>query len=101
MENKSSKEEKESTPTIDLKLETKEIKGGMIYCPYILIETPYMIISDMNGSRKVWTKNKKKIILYYLLAHCIFLEDDSRPTQITRSLSFPPSQKDSCINAAV
>ena len=66
MENKSSKEEKESIPTIDLKLETKEIKGGMIYCPYILIETPYMIISDMNGSRKVWTKNKKKIILYYL-----------------------------------
>jgi hypothetical protein len=53
-------------PTIDLKLETKEVKGGVVYTPWIIIETPYMIFSDKYGTRKIWTKNKKKIILWYL-----------------------------------
>jgi hypothetical protein len=53
-------------PTIDLKLETKEVKGGVIHVPYMLIETPYLILSDVNGTRKIWTKNKKKIVLWYL-----------------------------------
>jgi len=53
-------------PTIDLKLETKEVKGGIVYVPWIIVETPYMIISDRNGTRKVWTKNKKKIALWFL-----------------------------------
>lgn len=54
------------TPTIDLKLETKEVKGKTVYVPWLLVETPYMIFSDEKGTRKIWTKNKKKIILYYL-----------------------------------
>ena len=58
--------DKEEIPTIDLKLETKEVKGGIIYTPWIIVETPYMIFSDKNGTRKIWTKNKKKIILWYL-----------------------------------
>jgi hypothetical protein len=53
-------------PEIDLKIETKEIKSGIVYAPYVIITTPYMIVSDKNGTRKVWTKDKKKIILYYL-----------------------------------
>jgi hypothetical protein len=57
---------KEEIPTIDLKLETKEVKSGIIYVPWIIVETPYMIFSDKNGTRKIWTKNKKKIILWYL-----------------------------------
>ena len=32
----------------------------------MIIETPYMIVVDKNGKRKVWTKDKKKIFLYYL-----------------------------------
>jgi hypothetical protein len=52
--------------TINLKLETKEIKGGIVYTPYILVETPYMIFSDKNGTRKIWTNDKIKIVLYYL-----------------------------------
>jgi hypothetical protein len=58
--------DKEEIPTIDLKLETKEVKSGIIYVPWIIVETPYMIFSDKNGTRKIWTKNKKKIILWYL-----------------------------------
>ena len=58
--------DKEEIPTIDLRLETKEVKSGLIYVPYILLETPYMIFSDKDGTRKIWTKDKKKIILYYL-----------------------------------
>lgn len=45
---------------------TKEVKGGIVYIPHILVQTPYMIISDANGTRKVWTRNKWKIALYYL-----------------------------------
>lgn len=53
-------------PSIDLKLESKQIEGKIINVPWIIFETPYMIISDKNGTRKVWTKDKIKIILYYL-----------------------------------
>ena len=57
---------KEEIPTIDLKLETIEVKGKVIHTSWILVETPYMILSDKNGTSKIWTNNKKKIILYYL-----------------------------------
>ena len=57
---------KEEIPTIDLKLETIEVKGKVIHTSRILVETPYMILSDKNGTSKIWTNNKKKIILYYL-----------------------------------
>ena len=57
---------KEKIPTIDLKMETKEVKGGIVYTPWMVIETPYIIYSDKNGTRKIWTNNKKKIILWYL-----------------------------------
>ena len=53
-------------PTIDLKVETKEVKGKMIQVPWMVVETPYMIFSDKNGTRRIWTNSKKKIILYYL-----------------------------------
>jgi hypothetical protein len=56
----------EKIPTIDLKLEPKEVKGGIIHTNYLLVETPYLIHFDKNGKRKIWTKSKKKIILYYL-----------------------------------
>lgn len=57
---------KQEIPTIDLKMETKEVKGKMIQAPYILVETPYITLSDKDGERKIWTKNKTKIILFYL-----------------------------------
>jgi hypothetical protein len=57
---------KEEIPTIDLKLETKEVKGRVVYTPWMVIETPYVIFSDKDGTRKIWTKNKWKIVLYYL-----------------------------------
>jgi len=58
--------DKKEIPTIDLRLETKEVKSGLIYVPWIIIETPYMILSDKNGTRKIWAENKWKIVLYYL-----------------------------------
>jgi|688.fasta_scaffold567273_2 hypothetical protein len=53
-------------PSIDLKLESKQIEGKIIHVPWIIVETPYMIFSDKNGTRKIWTKNKKKIVLWFL-----------------------------------
>ena len=53
-------------PSIDLKLESKQIEGKIIHVPWIIVETPFMIISDKNGTRKIWTKNKKKIVLWFL-----------------------------------
>lgn len=53
-------------PTIDLEMKTINVESGFVYCPYILINTPYIILCDKDGVRKVWTKNKLKIILYYL-----------------------------------
>ena len=58
--------DKEKIPTIDLKMETKEVKGGIVYTPWMVIETPYIIYSDKNGTRKIWSKNKKKIVLWFL-----------------------------------
>ena len=57
---------KEEIPTIDLKLETKEVKSGFVKTDWITVETPYMIFADKNGIRRIWTNSKKKIILYYL-----------------------------------
>ena len=59
-------ETKKEIPTIDLKMETREVKGKVVHTPYMFVETPYMIFSDKNGTRRIWTNNKKKIILYYL-----------------------------------
>ena len=55
-------------PTIDLKIETKEVKVdvGYVKTNWTIVETPYMILCDKNGVSKIWTNNKKKIILYYL-----------------------------------
>jgi len=53
-------------PSIDLKLESKQIEGKIIHVPWIIVETPYLIFSDKNGTRKIWTKNKKKIVLWFL-----------------------------------
>lgn len=62
--NKTNKE----IPEIDLKLESKEIKSRIVKVnvPYVFLETPYIILSDKDGTRRIWTKSKKKIILYYL-----------------------------------
>lgn len=57
---------KDNLPEINLKLETKEIKSKVVYTPYILTETPYIVLSDKNGTRKIWTKNKYKIALWFL-----------------------------------
>ena len=56
----------EEIPTINLKLETKEVKSRVVKTDWIIVETPYMILSDKNGNRRIWTNSKKKIILYYL-----------------------------------
>ena len=57
---------KEEIPTINITMEERIVKSKVVYTPWIVIETPYMIFSDKNGTRKIWTKNKKKIVLYYL-----------------------------------
>jgi hypothetical protein len=56
----------ENIPEINIKIESKEIKGGIVSVPYIMFETPYMILTDKYGTRKIWTKDKLKIVLYYL-----------------------------------
>ena len=56
----------EEIPTIDLKLETKEVESKVIKTNCIIVETPYMILADKHGIRRIWTNSKKKIILYYL-----------------------------------
>jgi uncharacterized membrane protein len=53
-------------PTLNIKLEERVVESKIVYTQWIVIETPYMIFSDKNGTRKIWTKNKKKIVLYYL-----------------------------------
>ena len=52
-------------PTVDLKLESKEVEPGIVHAPCVVVTTPYMVVSDKDGTRKVWTKNKWKIFLYY------------------------------------
>jgi len=59
-----SKEDK--IPTLNITIEERVVESKIVYAPWIVIETPYMIFSDKNGTRKIWTKNKKKIVLYYL-----------------------------------
>ena len=53
-------------PTLNIKMEERIVESKTTYTSWIVIETPYMIFSDKNGTRKIWTKNKKKIVLYYL-----------------------------------
>jgi hypothetical protein len=55
-------------PEINLKIETKtvEAKTRVLRSSYVLVTTPYMMLSDKDGTRRVWTRNKKSIILYYL-----------------------------------
>jgi hypothetical protein len=48
-------------PTLNIKLEERIVESKIVYTSWIVIETPYMIFSDKNGTRKIWTKNKKKI----------------------------------------
>jgi hypothetical protein len=57
---------KDKIPTLNIKIEERIVESKIVYTPWIFIETPYMIFSDKNGTRKIWTKNKKKIVLYYL-----------------------------------
>ena len=59
---------KDQIPEIDLKLETKtvEAKTRVLRSPYVLVTTPYAIVSDEYGTRRVWIRNKRSIILYYL-----------------------------------
>lgn len=59
-------EKKDKIPTLNIKMEERIVESKVVYTPWIVIETPYMIFSDKNGTRKIWTKNKKKIFLYYL-----------------------------------
>lgn len=60
------KNSEKNIPTIDLKLESRIVEGKSINSRYILVETPYIIFSDKFGIRKLWTKDKWKIILWYL-----------------------------------
>lgn len=53
-------------PTLNIKMEERIVESKVVYTQWMVIETPYMIFSDKNGTRKIWTKNKKKIVLYYL-----------------------------------
>jgi len=55
----------EEVPVVDLKMESKEIKPRIRYVPWTIVNTPYMIVSDKEGTRKVWTTSKWKIFLYY------------------------------------
>ena len=60
-----SKRNFKEVPEVDLKMGSKEIKPGIRYVPWIIVTTPYMIVSDKEGTRKVWTTSKWKIFLYY------------------------------------
>lgn len=57
--------DQENVPEIKIDLKSKEIKTRIVKVPYILVTTPYMTVSDKNGTRKVWIKSKRKIFLYY------------------------------------
>jgi hypothetical protein len=57
---------KKEIPEINLKLEEKIVEGKLITVPYVFVETPYIIYSDIHGTRKIWTKNKWKLILWFL-----------------------------------
>ena len=59
-------EKKDKIPTLNIKMEERIVESKITYTSWIVIETPYIILLDKNGTRKIWTKNKKKIVLYYL-----------------------------------
>jgi hypothetical protein len=57
----------EVIPEINIQLESKNVESKIIYMPWIIINPPYMLVSGYGQkTRRVWTKSKKKIILYYL-----------------------------------
>ena len=39
---------KEEIPTINITMEERIVKSKVVYTPWIVIETPYMIFSDNN-----------------------------------------------------
>lgn len=55
----------EEAPEINLKMESVDVKSNMKYIPWVTATTPYMMLTDKNGTHRVWTKSKKKIIYYY------------------------------------
>ena len=57
---------KEEVPNINVKLEERVVEPKTIRVSWVFLEPPYIMLSDKNGTRKIWTKNKKRIILYYL-----------------------------------
>lgn len=38
----------------------------LVNSPITLVQRPYILLSDKNGTRKIWEKDKLKIVLYYL-----------------------------------
>ena len=44
----------------------REDKNKIVYLPFILVQRPYILLSDKNGTRKIWEKDKLKIVLFYL-----------------------------------
>lgn len=56
----------ENIPEINLKLESVIVKSNIRKIPFVIIDTPYILFSDKNGTQKVWIKSKRKIVLYYL-----------------------------------
>jgi hypothetical protein len=35
-----------------------EDKNKIVYLPFILVQRPYVLLSDKNGTRKIWEKDK-------------------------------------------
>jgi hypothetical protein len=62
--------DKEEMSIINLKLETKEVKSKIIKLSskLMVIETPYFLFSEYGkeGIKKIWTRNKWKIVLWCL-----------------------------------
>lgn len=59
------KDNYKKVPEIDLKMESVEVKGNVKRVPWILVTTPYMMVTDKNGTRRVWSKSRRKIFYYY------------------------------------
>ena len=45
-------EKKDKIPTLNIKMEERIVESKVVYTSWIVIETPYMIFSDKNGTRK-------------------------------------------------
>jgi len=60
----------EKVPEISLKMESREVKSEVRKLPssFLLVESPWMLLGEYGkpGTRKLWTKSKWKIFLYYL-----------------------------------